>query len=377
MIIFWPFLMLLKRYESAWKFAIATPQTRFDMKQEMEEDLIASSRAQILEAAIESSFQPILQLYLLLPSLLLQVSYPRNELLKLFSPSCILCTADHCTSRLQFWSVVTSIISLSWSFTYYQAVQKKGALDLGSNPLGRMTLFFSNLLQITSRLFALIFYAYAFGKGNFWPMLLSVAIHVVVMSLLHYLTSDEWMLDTFKGKKIKIFYHCLINGICNIYFHNWIGQRNDSTSESKVIRVKKHGTVFRQSLSDTIFVIENASILTFSYIRLKNYLGSNLLSSDLLYVFIFILVSQYVGILLKIIYYFHFHIWKHTFSCQMAVQNVKESIKACTFKSKSSNIIEQPILMKTKEVNISQIDMTPESEVLVVKENEQNELEEI
>ena len=54
------------------------------MKEETDEDLIASARAQMLEVAIESSFQPILQLYLLFPVLMMQLSCLLNDFLRLF-----------------------------------------------------------------------------------------------------------------------------------------------------------------------------------------------------------------------------------------------------------------------------------------------------
>jgi hypothetical protein len=347
MIILWPFWLLLKRFESARKFAIAPPQTRFDMKKEMDEDLVSSSRAQIIEAAIESSFQPILQLYLLLPVLLMRMSCISEHIAKLVHPAQLFCGETSCTSHLQFWSVLTSIISLAWSFTFYQAVRKKGALDLGANFSGRLILFLANLLQIASRLFSLILFAYSFGEGAFWQMIVSVVGHILLMSLLHYLTSDEWTTGAFKGKPFKILYHCLINGISNLYFHNWITQITNSAGT--FCKSRKSGTVFRQTLFDTIFVTENLAMLIFSYIKLidKANLGIE--------VFVVALSSQYLGIFLKCIYYYAFHIWKETFTYKRTAQNLKESIRACcTRRNKTFDEDEHDILMKSKEERVLQ-----------------------
>ena len=84
LIIFWPLWMLVLRFRSAWNSAISSPETKFKIKGEMDEDLVASARAQMLEVAIESSFQPILQLYLLLPVLLMQLSLRRVFIMHLF-----------------------------------------------------------------------------------------------------------------------------------------------------------------------------------------------------------------------------------------------------------------------------------------------------
>ena len=121
MVVLWPVWMLYTRFYSAWKSAISSPETKFKIKGQTNEDLVASARAQIIEVAIESSFQPVLQLYLLLPILLMQFSCPTGDLLRLFSITDVYSN----TYRIQFWSIVTSIISLSWSFTFYQSIQKK------------------------------------------------------------------------------------------------------------------------------------------------------------------------------------------------------------------------------------------------------------
>ena len=71
-VIFWPFWMLITRFVSTWKYAIAAPQKKFDMHSKINEDMAVSSRAMIIEVAIESSFEPLLQLYILFPTLFKQ-----------------------------------------------------------------------------------------------------------------------------------------------------------------------------------------------------------------------------------------------------------------------------------------------------------------
>ena len=152
--------MLVNRFESSWKSATASSLEKIEMKERMSEDLVVSGRAQIIEVSTEASFQPLLQLYLLLPILLDQFKTNKpEEIWALFSINDVFDKPE----SAQFWSVLTSIISLSWSFTFYQAVQKRGALDFGSNSAGRVLLLLANLLQISSRLLALVLYVYLFG----------------------------------------------------------------------------------------------------------------------------------------------------------------------------------------------------------------------
>jgi hypothetical protein len=52
--------------------------------------------------------------------------------------------------------------------------------------------------------------------------------------------------------------------------------------------------------------------------------------------FIFVLLAQYFGIILKCIYYYKFHIWKNTFSCDETKKNIGSSSKSCCNKMKCS-----------------------------------------
>jgi hypothetical protein len=52
------------------------------------------------------------------------------------------------TGSLQTYSIVSSVVSLAWSFSTYEANQKKGALDFSSNPIARIVILLAALLQV-------------------------------------------------------------------------------------------------------------------------------------------------------------------------------------------------------------------------------------
>ena len=186
------------------------------MQTKVNEDIAVSSRAIIIEVAIESSFQPLLQLYLLLPGIIKQFMcyhkaiHSTNMIDSLSISEIFNFTFTGQTSEIQFLSILTSVISLSWSFTYYQSMKKKGALDFGSNIIGRILMLSANLLQISSRLLIIVIYAYLYGPGQFWPMMTSVLGHILVMTSLNYMLSYDWLMHNFPNRQYrKIFYHCL------------------------------------------------------------------------------------------------------------------------------------------------------------------------
>ena len=330
MVVFWPFLSLFRKFLSQWKLSIANAPDKIKMQAKTNEDLVVSARAQIIEVAIESSFQPLLQLYLLLPFLIKRFGcFLKIQNLASLTLDDLFGTLQ----RIQFWSVFTSIISLAWSFTYYQSIKKRGALDFGANAVGRILLLLANFLQICSRLIALVLCAYCFGPGNFWPMIVSVAIHILVMSILHYVTVSENNFDgnekdgkNSKSKEtetscmdgIKTVYHCFINGVCNLYLHMEIMKISSENELSN-----HRGTLSRQVIFDMIFFLENAFIVCMSYIALPTDLPIQLL--------IFIMISQVSGFVMKWIYYYYFHIWKAVidFPCRQAITAMEQACQCC------------------------------------------------
>ena len=124
----------------------------------------------------------------------------------------------------QTLSIVTSILSLAWCFTSYHATLKRGALDKDLAALFyRAVLFLSVLFQILGRLFILVLFSYSFGPGMYYPILIFLAVHIVIMTLLHFVFSDAKLYWSKGGFLNLSFFHYFIgNGLANIYIHNWI-----------------------------------------------------------------------------------------------------------------------------------------------------------
>ena len=139
LILLWPLIMTCKRCWSEIQFAKAYGRDKFEAQMKRRDHMILSSRARIIEVCIESSFQPLLQHYLLLPTLINY--FECGEYHQLLEKKKTLLETFSTISGLQFWSVITSVICLSWSFNFYKVTQKCGALDFSANPVGRICLF--------------------------------------------------------------------------------------------------------------------------------------------------------------------------------------------------------------------------------------------
>jgi len=297
----WPFAVLFIKYYNDGKYYLAKGAKKVAREKKIETSEVLYSTARVMEVSLESSFQPTIQLYLLFPSLI--ENFDRNKIdIKLFTfckeGNLPILQAD------QTISIITSILSLSWCFTSYHATLKRGALDKDLAALFyRLVLFLSVLFQIIGRLFILVFFAYSFGPGHYFPVLFFIGAHIVLMSILHFVFSDAkkyWQ----KGGFLNLsFFHYLIgNGLANIYIHNWI--RMDPLLLPWTKPLQHVSTLVRQFLFDFIIIVENCVLLAYS-------LNSNIveLQENKTVLIITLLGFQMVGLILKCVYYRYLHIW--------------------------------------------------------------------
>ena len=70
-IIFWPFEMHRKKFLSETHYLTSYGEERVKARIAAEDATIVSGRSQMIEVCSESSFQPLLQLYLFLPTLII------------------------------------------------------------------------------------------------------------------------------------------------------------------------------------------------------------------------------------------------------------------------------------------------------------------
>jgi len=298
---FWPIAVLFIKYYEDGKYYLSKGAKKVAREKKIETSEVLYSTARVMEVSLESSFQPTIQLYLLFPSLVQRVE-GQEFVLTLVS----VCRAGGfpVIKPDQTISIITSILSLSWCFTAYHATLKRGALDKDLPALfTRAVLFLSVLFQILGRLFILVFFAYSFGPGRYYPLLIFLGVHIVLMSFLHFIFSDAkkyWQ----KGGFLNLsFFHYLVgNGLANIYIHNWI--RMDPLLLPWAKPLQHVSTLVRQFLFDMIFIAENCVLLGIA-------LNSNIIEiqeKQVTYAII-LMGFQFVGLILKCVYYRYLHLW--------------------------------------------------------------------
>merc|ERR1719458_44007 len=300
-VMLWPFAVLFIKYYNDGKYYLAKGPKRVTREKKLETSEVLYSTARVMEVSLESSFQPTVQLYLLLPSLIDNMTKDKIEIRLIqvcMEGELPIFQAD------QTISIITSILSLSWCFTSYHATLKRGALDKDLAALFyRVVLFLSVLFQIIGRLFILVFFAYSFGPGRYHPLLFFVAFHILLMSALHFVFSDAkryWKQGGFLN--ISFFHYLLGNGLANIYIHNWI--RMDPLLVPWEKPLQHVSTLVRQFLIDFIIITENCVLLGIA-------LNSNIteLKENQAVFTVVLLGFHLVGLILKCVYYRYLHMW--------------------------------------------------------------------
>ena len=278
-IIFWPIINLFLRYRRTAFYKTRLGEKRAKHKSKLEVDIEITTRAQMFEVSIESSFQPLLQIYLNLPCFIIDVVC--ND----FNDSW-----SHTFSRLELWAILTSVLSLAWAFTVHEANKQKGALSFSINPLARIVMLISVLMQIFGRLICLILLTYCTGMGNFWPLIVLVTCHIILVAIIDFTCGYQMK------KTPLVMFNSLFNGLANIYLYNHFNSSvNDKLNDLFPI-------ILRRILIDGLLMVEN----TIAVIVAWSTFGSTL-PSHLCLISFFIYVT---GLLLKLLYYKELHIWK-------------------------------------------------------------------
>ena len=300
---FRPFEQHRVKFAAEVKYLTSHGVERALARKDADRSVVASSRSQMIEVCSESSFQPLLQLYLFLPTLIMVFNQSAGGP---FNPDQNLQDWFNNVSDLQFFSILTSCITLSWSFNFHQAVKKKGALGCGTNPIGRVLLLLSNILQISGRLVVCVMYAYSWGDGNFWPMFVGVLVHIGLMSVIYYQQTMQEPVNQLRcSSRFQSLYQSIINGISNLYMFNLILPLPKAENQTLIY----HRETFQhQAIVDFICMVENVYVIV-----MASFLVIDIPVELLLYG----IQAHLLGLLLKYTYYYRFHIWSPILALKM------------------------------------------------------------
>ena len=151
----------------------------------------------------------------------------------------------------------------------------------------------------------MILMTYCFGKGQFWPLMLLIGIHVMAIAICCIIIRVRHIGQKFNGQLVM--YSCLF-GLANIYCPNWISYQN---SDEEVSGTHSY-TILREFVIQIAFILENLIMLSVVIYSAFGYENSVIYGQTILvYLAAIATVTHLVGVGLRIVYYSNYHIWRN------------------------------------------------------------------
>ncbi|KAK4313729.1 hypothetical protein Pmani_014950 [Petrolisthes manimaculis] len=253
----------------------------------------------VMEATLESAFQLILQLYI--------VGTRYNELgqVKDATLGSILSLAPRGSETQlskQVFSVLISLVSLTWSFTSYHRFSKLGGLTI----LNALPLLFAIFFQVVSRAIACTLFTLAFTSKVF----VVLGVHFMIVLVFKLKLEERSVLPV----RRYMCCHCFLEYL-RPYFYVFLGTiastlvyfRLERPSAVKKQLSRRHSTVVIQVLFLILAFVENLVLLSLGIAGLEKSRYDN---TFIIISAILCTISYLTGVILHAVYYSCFgHPW--------------------------------------------------------------------
>ena len=168
-----PLFPFLHRYEASEGKAkvIARKEKRYT-------DL-AASRGELIEVSIEAVFEPMVQGYIIFPSIISIITRLSQSVTVTEDGTIKIDFQLKGIETAQIFSIGVSMVSLAWCFSEYNSVRKNMLLDITVSPCSRIIMCLFMLFQVVARLLAFMLFTLFWGPGNFYPLMIFVGKAVI------------------------------------------------------------------------------------------------------------------------------------------------------------------------------------------------------
>ncbi|XP_042233704.1 uncharacterized protein LOC121873891 [Homarus americanus] len=253
----------------------------------------------VMEATLESAFQLILQLYIV------GTRYNELDKVKDVTLGSILSLSPHGTETQlskQVFSVLISLVSLTWSFTSYHRFSKLGGLTI----LNALPLLFAIFFQVVSRAIACTLFTLAYT----WKVFVVLGIHFVIVLVFKLKLEERSVLPV----RNNLCCHCFL-AYLRPYFYVFLGTiastlvyfRLERPSAVKKQLSRRHSTVVIQVLFLILAFVENLVLLSLGIVGLDKVKYDN---TFIIISAVLCAISYLTGVILHGVYYGCFgHPW--------------------------------------------------------------------
>ena len=184
---------------------------------------VAASRADLIETSIEATFEPLVQGYIIFPSIINITNRLKNfyEFDQTDGKLTINQFEMSSLEQVQLFSIGTSILGLVWTYSDLTSVKKHLQLDIFVSPVSRILMCIWMILQLTARLLAFMLFAVYCGPGNIYGLMIFAAVHIMLALVIHLIFSED-IAFLKKGRYLKFFHNVILNSFSSMFFHNYL-----------------------------------------------------------------------------------------------------------------------------------------------------------
>ena len=197
---------------------------------------VAASRADLIETSIEATFEPLVQGYIIFPSII-NITNRLKNFLEFDQTGKLTINKFEMSSleQVQLFSIGTSILGLVWTYSDLTSVKKHLQLDIFVSPVSRILMCIWMSLQVTARLLAFMLFAVYWGPGNIFSLMIFAAVHTVIALVIHLIFSED-IAFLKKGRYLKFFHNVILNSFSSMFFHNYL--RLDEMPIDKQLKIR-------------------------------------------------------------------------------------------------------------------------------------------
>ena len=305
----WPFVAFFRYAFYQYKSEVGDQRAKSEAySRKLDMSKLVSLRTHFIEVCTESTFQPLLQLYLVLISIYEWGNDPAqsrffgdpDQWIRRLRELIELLTIDEVQRII---SAAVSILTMAVSYTNQYNYRKNQVLT--STAL--LVYFGYVLLAIFSRILCFELLAFYLGPGRFSWALLALVCHVLLMATLHFLQTTFTMQEKEENTPaggVLVFHNCLINGLANVYMHNELDM--DFGHGGGSVPHPPKGTLYRQLCVDVIIFVENLIILVLAQYTPTS---TETFMNSYWVICLIIVISYSVSIAFKVIFYLYLHPW--------------------------------------------------------------------
>ena len=183
---------------------------------------VAASRADLIETSIEATFEPLVQGYIIFPSII-NITNRLKNFLEFDQTGKLTINKFEMSSleQVQLFSIGTSILGLVWTYSDLTSVKKHLQLDIFVSPVSRILMCIWMSLQVTARLLAFMLFAVYWGPGNIFSLMIFAAVHILLALVIHLIFSED-IAFLKKGRCLKFFHNVILNSFSSMFFHNYL-----------------------------------------------------------------------------------------------------------------------------------------------------------